>query len=283
MKRIHPVKKLSLVLGALLMVLVMGAWQGEPKASQKQYSNDTIPSKKIKDIDEALNELEKSRIELEKTISNKDWEKEIRESMKEIDGDRIKADIEKAMKEIDAEKIRSDIQKAMSEVNFEKIKSEIEKSMASIDSDKMKAEIEKAVKEIDIEKMQANMEASLAKIDMEKVKAEMERIRTTDFKKIEEDMKKLGPEIEKSMAGARESIEKAKKELTGYKDFINDLDKEGLINKDKTYTIEYKKGDLTINGQKQSDKTVKKFSKFLKDHKDFTITKDADQFNIEND
>lgn len=283
MKRIHPIKKLTLVLGALLMVIVMGAWQGEPQADQKKATNDTIPSKKIKDIDQALDELEKSRLELEKTISNRDWEKEIRESMKEIDGDRIRADIEKAMKEVDAEKIRSDIQKAMSEVNFEKIKADIEKSMASIDSDKMKAEIEKAMKEIDMEKIRANMEASIAKIDMEKMKAEMERIRTTDFKKLEEDMKKLGPEIEKSMAGARESIEKAKKELTGYKDFINDLDKEGLISKNKAYTIEYKKGDLTINGQKLPESTVKKFSKFLKDHKDFTITKDADHFNIEND
>jgi len=104
-----------------------------------------------------------------------------------------------------------------------------------------------------------------------------------DFKKIEEDLKKIKPEIERSMADARESIEKAKKELLEYKAFIDGLDKDGLIDKDKNYTIGYKNGELTINGKKQPAEVVKKYNSYLKGKKDFTIKKDEDHFNIDND
>ncbi|HEU4633658.1 MAG TPA: hypothetical protein VFS22_06720, partial [Flavisolibacter sp.] len=71
--------------------------------------------------------------------------------------------------------------------------------------------------------------------------------------------------------------------LTSYKSFIDGLDKDGLINKKETYTIEYKGGELTINGKKQPGEIVSKYSDFLKGHKDFTIKKDEDNFNIDND
>ena len=115
--------------------------------------------------------------------------------------------------------------------------------------------------------MKVDIEASLAAVDM---------------KKIEEQLKTIQPQIEKSMAAARESLEEAKKELTAYKGFINDLEKDGLVKKDN-YTIEYKKGDLIIDGKKQPDSVKNKYSNFLKDRKDFTIRKNAEDFNIDHD
>jgi hypothetical protein len=100
---------------------------------------------------------------------------------------------------------------------------------------------------------------------------------------MEESLKRIKPEIEKSMQSAKESIEKARKELVEYKSFISDLDKDGLIDKDKNYTVEYKKGELTINGKKQSADVVKKYNSFLKDRRDFTIQKDDNDFNIDKD
>ena len=85
------------------------------------------------------------------------------------------------------------------------------------------------------------------------------------------------------MQTAKESIEKAKKEMLEYKRFIDGLDKDGLIDKDKNYKIEYKNGELSINGKKQSVEVAKKYSSFLKDKKDFTIKKDDDGFDIDND
>ena len=96
-------------------------------------------------------------------------------------------------------------------------------------------------------------------------------------------MKNIKPEIDKSVAEARVSIEKAKEELVAYKGFIDGLEKDGLINKKENYTIEFKSGVLTVNGKKQPDSVVKKYQSFLKDRKDFTIKKDADDFDIDND
>jgi hypothetical protein len=118
---------------------------------------------------------------------------------------------------------------------------------------------------------------------MDKIKVELDKVKDIDFKEVEENLKKMKPEIEKSMQQAKESIEKAKKEMLEYKNFIDGMDKDGLIDKDKNYTIEYKHGELTINGKKQPSDLVKKYNDFLKDKKDFTIKKDNDNFNIHND
>jgi hypothetical protein len=146
-----------------------------------------------------------------------------------------------------------------------------------------RAEIEQALKAVDAEKIRADVEASIAKVDFEKIRAEMERVKEVDMKKMEEELEKIGPRIEESMKGARESIEKARKEMLLYKEFLGGLEKDGLIKKDQPYTIEYKNGELTINGQKQPAEVLNKYREFLKDRKDFTIKKDKDDFNIEMD
>ena len=99
---------------------------------------------------------------------------------------------------------------------------------------------------------------------------------------MQEELKNIQPEIEESLKEARESIEKAKVELTAYKGFIELLEKDGLLKKDN-YTVSYKGGELFINGQKQPDSVLKKYNSFLKDRKDFSIKKNADDFDINND
>ena len=84
------------------------------------------------------------------------------------------------------------------------------------------------------------------------------------------------------MKDARESIEKAKVEVKAYKDFIEELDKDGLINKKETYKIEYRKGELIVNGKKQPAEVANKYNDFLNGRKDFTIKKEDDGFTIEN-
>ena len=283
MKRNSLIGRMALVLLGVALVGTAIAWQDQPGKFAGANATDTVPSKKVKDIDQAIEELEKSRIELEKTLKNRDWEKDIQASMKEFDGEKIKAEIEKALKEVDAVKIQADVEKALKSIDLQKMQAELSEALKEIDGEKIRADIQKALKEVDAQRIKADIEMSLAKVDMEKVKAEMQRIKEVDFKKIEEDMKKMGPEIEKSMAEARKSMEQAKAELTAYKGFIDDLHQQGLIDKKKDYTIQYKNGELTINGKKQPESLVKKFSSFLKDRKDFTISKDAGDFNIDND
>jgi len=306
MKRIFWMKQLPLALLALAFIITAASWQTQPGKSTPAKT-DTVPDKdkKVKNIDEALEELEKAQAELEKSGKDRDWSKmdkelqeamkelklnsqqmkvELEKAMKELDMAKMQADIQKSMKEVDMVKMKSDMEKAMKELDAAKMQGDLEKTMKEVDMEKIKAQMEKALKEVDAAKMQAELQASLSKIDMEKMKTDIEKsMKDIDMKQIEEELKNLKPELEKSMAGARESVEQAKKELTAYKGFIDGLDRDGLIKKNEPYTIEYKNNELTINGKKQPASVVEKYKSFLNDHKDFTIKKDKENFNIDKD
>ena len=273
MEKVSSIKKIAFIIIALAVAASTVAFQSQPSRS-KSPSTDTLPdrNKKIRDIDDAMDELEKSSAEVEQSIKDIDFgkiEKEIREATKNIhlDAAKMKADIDKALKEIDTEKIQRDIQA----------------SLSKIDAAKIQAEVEKAVKAVDFEKIQVDVQASIAKIDWDKINQQLEVVKSMDFEKIEADIKKIKPDIEKSMKDARQSIEKAKVELKAYKNFIEELDRDGLINKKETYKIEYRNGELIVNGKKQPAEVANKYKNFLNGRKDFTIKKEDDGFNIENE
>lgn len=217
------------------------------RSQQKTNIQDTIPQHregKVKDFDEAMRELDKAMQHL-----NTELKKPI-PPLPPMEIEKIRADVDKALKEIDPEK--------------------------------MKAEIEKAMKDVDAQKIKAEVQASLAKVDMEKTRKELEHFRDVELKKIEEEMKNMRPQIEKSLKDAKESIEKAKVEIQEYKEFETSLEKDGLIDK-KQYTIEHKNGVLTINGQKQPEAVYNKYRSFLEKHKDLMLKKNAEGLDIRNE
>jgi chromosome segregation ATPase len=247
------------VLFVVSLSVVLLSWGGpKQQAPQKQdkHFTDTVPKKdkKIRDLDDAIDEMDKAELKLNM--------------------EKVKAEIEKATKDIDAAKIKMEIDKAMKDVDMEKVK----------------AEIEKAVKEIDAAKIEQDVKASLAKVDWEKMKQEMEEIKKIDMSKVDADMKKvekelkdLGPKIEKEMEKAKLDIEKAKVEIKEYKNFVDGLEKDGLINKKEDYSIQHKNGELFINGKKQPADVYNKYREFLDKHKKINIKKSDGNFNINND
>lgn len=253
------IKNLPLALLGLALVATATAWQNRPPKT-KQINTDTVPdrNKKARDIDEALEELDRSKAEVDRSLKEIDFgkiEKQIREATEnmQLNAAQMQEELNRAMKEVDAAKIQTEVQKALTEAQA-------------------------SLKEIDSQKMQAEMKASLAKVDWSKIQEEISKAKAVDIKKLQEDIQKIRPELEKSMKEAHKGIEKARKEVTGYKNFIDGLDKDGLINKKEPYTIQYKGGELTINGKKQSSEVVNKYSSFLKGRKDFTIKKEAYDF-----
>jgi hypothetical protein len=286
MKRKFWYQQLPFLLLIACFVLTASAWQGHPQ--QKIFTNtDTVPDshKKVRDIDDALEELEKSRTEMEHSLKDVDWQKmqnEIRSSIRDaqINVEKIKAEIAETMKAVEAEKMNASIQKQITKADLEKIRTDIQKSMKDVDAENIQASIEKAIKDVDMQKLKANLDQSIANIDMEKINRQIEKASRVDMQKMQDDLKKIGPEIEKSMKDARLGLEKAKAEMKLYKSFIEDLVHDGLIDKTKDYTIEYKNGDLIINGKKQSAEVERKYNLFLQGRKDFKIKKDSEGFNI---
>lgn len=215
--------------------------------NDKINASDTIPKnkeKKIRDLDDVLIELDEAQVNLDKELK----------------------------------------------LNMEKIKVELEEAMKKMDKDKLKLEIEQSIKEVDIEKIRKDVEASIAKIDWDKMKAELEKVKEIDLSKMELDMakmqkelEKIGPEIENSMEKAKESIEKVKAEMKEYKNFVDGLEKDKLLDRKKGYTIKHNDGELFINGKKQPAEIYNKYRSFLEKHKNFNIEKSDDDFNIDID
>lgn len=264
MKQLLSFKKWPLLVLALGMVITV-AFSQPNSGHQKQSTTDTLPTKqkKVRDLDEALAEIDRSEIELQQALKEIDYEKmnaDIRDAMKNVEVDMAKAkeEVAKAMKEVDMQKISLEVQKAMKEIDWEQIKKDVDSSLAKIDTEKMKAEMEKA-------------------------KVEMEKVRTIDFKRMQEDLAKIEPEVKKAMAEAKVEIEKARKEITGYKNLVAALEKDGLLKKGESYKIEYKSGELRVNGKTLSADATRRYSEYLSNKKDFTLKKDDDGLNIHHD
>ncbi|HLF47171.1 MAG TPA: hypothetical protein VI548_12140 [Chitinophagaceae bacterium] len=160
---------------ATVSLFILSSWefkQTVPFTEDLQNTVDTIPKKekKIRDLDEALDELNSVQLQL----NMEKIQKELAEAMSKIDKDRIRLEVEKALKEVD----------------MDKIKKEAETSLARVDWDKIKAEIEK-VKEVDFKKLD---------VDMKKLEDELKKIGP----EIEKSMEKAKVEIEKAKVEIRE-------------------------------------------------------------------------------
>jgi hypothetical protein len=261
---------------AITSVFVLSSWDfknGYAAWTDNGYERlDTVPKKekKIRDLDDVIDELN--------AVDFK------------IDMEKIQRELKESMKNFDAQKIQLDIEKAMHELDFEKIKKEFDQSMAKIDFTSIEKEMANAMKEFDAAKLQKELNESISKIEWDKMKVEFDKVKEIDLKKLELDMEKMqielgkiGPEIEKSMEIAKVEIEKAKVEMKEFKDFVDGLEKDGLINKKEEYSIEHDNGELFINGKKASEATYKKYKPFLEKRKKFTIKKSDDDFNIDID
>jgi len=264
MKRTFFLKTLPLLVLASGLLLTV-AFAQTTGTKQKSPTTDTIPSKhkKVRDLDEALSDIDLGAEEMNRAFKEMDRDKmesEIRQAMKTMETNmaKMKVDMAKAMKEIDMQKINMEVQKAMKEIDVEKIKQEAMASLSKIDMEKMKAEMEKA-------------------------KVEMQKAKDIDMSKMKKELENIRPEVEKAMKEAKVDIEKARKEITSYKNLVNALDQDGLLNKKEDYKIEYKNSELTVNGKKLSAEATKKYSEYLSSKKDFTLKKDEDGLNIDND
>ena len=261
---------------AITSVFVLSSWDfknGYATWNDKGYEDaDTVPKKekKIRDLDDVIDELNavEFKMDMEK------MQKELKESMKKFDAQKFQLDIENAMREVD----------------FEKIQKEINQSIAKIDFSNIEKEMAKAMKEFDAVKLQKELNESISKIELDKMKVEFDKVKDIDMKNLQLDMEKMqaelskiGPEIEKSIGKAKIEIDKAKVEMKEYKEFVDGLEKDGLINKKEEYTIKHDNGELFINGKKASDATYNKYKSFLEKRKKFTIEKSDDDFNIDID
>ncbi len=256
MKKTMIVKALpALALTGLLALTIVALGQTNSSGAKRDKTDSPPPKhKQIRDLDEALIELENGEGDLTKAL-------------KEIDAEKIEREVRATLKNahIDVAKMKEDVAKAMKDIDMVKINAEVQQSLKDLNTDELKREVANA----------------LASVDMDEMKAEMDKIKDVDLSKMKIEMENLKPQIEKSMQEAKKEIEKARKKVKAYKSLVDALDKDGLLNKKDPYKVDYKNGELTVNGKKLSTDDLKKYSEFLLNKKDFTLQKEADDFSIQ--
>lgn len=289
MKISLTIKKISLAVLAGSLILGSLAWQTHsgPFATS---GNDTVPdhNKKVRNIDDVIQELDKAQVDLEKNYDKKNWEKmrqDIRESVQkaQVDVEKMKGDIQKSVEELQKQDFKAEMDGARAGIEAARKEIEANKDLSDEQVAHIKEQLDKALQNIDMKKIQEETQKALAQVDMSKIQTDVMKNQKIAMEKMEDQLKGLGPTIEQSMKKAHEDIEKARKEMNDYKSFLSRLNKDGLIKEEDGYRIEYKAGNLYINGQKQADDVKDRYNDFLHGHKNFTIKKDAEGFDIEND
>lgn len=289
-----PARLLMLaVVAGLSLALISWDYRQDSRYEQNNERQDTIPSGKkkegkVRDLDEAIAELDRVNLdlELEKAMQ------QAAEALKQVDMAQIQAEIEKSLKEIDLEKIQRETEAGLAQVDMKKIEAEIKEAMkeAEVEMKKAREEMEKAFKEIDMEKLQREIKESLKKVDWDEMRKELEEAKKVDFREVEAELRKaqvelekMGPELKKSMEDARRELEKAKADLAVYKELVDGLHSDGLINKEGNYSIEHKDGELKVDGKKVSDAVYNKYRQLLTKKKQFRLEKSEDGLNIDRD
>lgn len=238
MKKFQKQFSLSAFILLFIGVIIVSAWQN-PSANNaaSHFKNvnktDTVPKDKYN----------------EESFNSEDFDK----AMKELDIQM--ANLDKQMKDIHIN-IDKEVQQSLAKIDYEKIAKEAEASVKSIDWANMQKEVDATMKKAQYE---------IAKIDFTKMQNEMkamqQKLQSEEFKS-QFNAEKMQKQINDAMSNAKVAMEKAKEKMQRMKDFTDELVSDGLIDKKKGFTIEWKSGSLFINGKEQSKEISDKYRKY---------------------
>lgn len=263
--------RLFIVLLAAVITVGLISWDYQQTPGQfDQPIIDTTPQKKTYDRDKKVRNLDDVLVDLN-------------EAELQLDMEKMQKEIADAMKSFDSKKIQLEIANAMKSIDMAKIQQEVQASLAKVDFTKIQVELATVMKSMDMAKIQKEVQESLAKVDWTEMKAELEKVKNMDLKKIQNELKEIGPKLEKDLKNAKIEIEKAKAEIKEYKNFVDGLDSDGLIDKKTAFSLKHQDGELLINGEKASQKTYSKYRRFLEKHKKFNIRVNDGDFKIDMD
>jgi hypothetical protein len=184
------------------------------------------------------------------------------------------------MKKLDEQML--ELNKQMKSLDFTKMQKEIDDEMKKVDFDKIGKEIDDAMKKIDWEQMRSELKKSseeMKKIDISDMKKQMEQVKEQLKKEkmnLNIDGEKIRQQVEAGMEKAKEGMAKAKEEMASIKLFIDELEKDGLIDTNKPFKVEVKDGELYLNGTKQSKEVNDKYRSSIKKG-NFSVNNNPDE------
>jgi hypothetical protein len=209
------------------------------------------------------------------TVDDKDIERKLDAAMRQLDVEMQKLD--EKMKKMDFSKMNKEIEESMKKVDFEKIGKQVEAEMKKVDWNKLEKDTDAAFSKIDQQKLKEEIHVSMAKlqeVEMPKIREQLKKVQL-ELEKNKEHMKidheQINRDVQRSLEKARASIANAQDEIMSMKAFIDVLQKDRLIDKEKGYKIQVKEGELYLNGKKQTQEIRDKYKQYFK-KKNFEIS-----------
>lgn len=183
--------------------------------------------------------------------------------------------------------IRQNAMAALESINLSKMSDQIKQSLQSIEMEKMLEQADLALRNSSLSSLNGELALAMeqAAKEMQKAKTELKSI---NFAAIDKEMKMAAKELEKAkdelrkidvkkiMAEADTEVKKARTEMNRTSALFAELEKDGLINTKKGFTILYENKKLYINGIKQSESTTERYRRYFTSDK-FEITIKAEK------
>jgi len=253
----------------------------------------------------------------DEAMANVNWEdvnNEIATAMKNVDWDEINRGVANAMKNVDWNQINSDVENAMKNIDWNAINDEVKESLkdakmntksninvnpnvhVNIDTNNIQASIRmgldaarSALKDVALPAAKMGIESARAAMNSQEFKDAMEKGRQEAAKAMQESKKQM----QLAMASAKAEMQKqrvAEKKMHEdmahakadgqYREMIDKMAADKLIDADKGYKIEKKDGSLYINDVKQSSEVADKYKTYLKAAKKLSILGKEDNLTI---
>lgn len=277
------------------MACGLGSWTGMPVHTTGMnldlYVSDTVPQKG-ESLDDQIKAIEQAQQQLTKELSGKDWDAidaKIEGSLASINEKEIEAQMEKAMQQLEKSMAEVKQSQLARQLDVKKLQEQLATVQANLEKNLDKKEIEAQLKAAMVELKSSVAEISKVneaelKEELSKMKAELAANKTkmaADIAKAKAEIKASKPKIKASLEKAKLDIEAARKEFEGYKAMIGQMQQNGLISDPKNYDIEWKNGELWINGKQQPAEIRERYKTYFK--RDPTHLKNTDDSFRKND
>lgn len=255
-----------------------------------RVQRDTVPEKSLEGH---LRELRRAQERLQHDIAGKDWnriEAEMENALARINAKEVENQVERAMQQLDKQMNKLDKQELMENLQLEKLQERIAEATDKVTRELNKKDWEKEMRSAVNAMKKATVEMS--KVDAAAIRAELNRVRENmgaqterlklEIDKARDEMRENKGTIKNSLEQAAGNLKRVEAEMEGYRTMIDQMVKAGLIKDRNNYQIEFRKNELTIDGQVQPASIRDKYKKYFP-HDTTRLINKNNEFDIRTD
>lgn len=282
----------------------------------RAYMGDTTTPKPVVHTTEAnTDQLDQEAQEADvkaaaaEAMADINWDEvnnEVSNAMKEVNWDDINREVENAIKNVDWTQVHKDVEQAMKNINWSDVNRQVKENLKNanvhpnvninIDTNNIQESIRMgmdaaraAIKDVAIPAAQMGIESARAAMNSQEFKDAMEKARQETAKAMKESKKQM----QLAMATAKAEMKKQRIAETKYredmvhakadgqyKEMIDKMAADKLIDAKKGFKIEKKEGTLYINDVKQTAEVADKYKTYLKAARKLSILGKEDNLTI---